>query len=378
MCTMQLADFGAEVIKIEHPEHGDDSRGMKPPEAGGESHFYLAFNRTKRSVALDIARPLGLEIVHDLAARSDVLVENFRPGVTARLGLDYATLSARDPRLVYCSISAYGYTSPLASRPGFDPVLQAESGMMSVTGEPDGPPLRSPLAIVDNVTAFYATSAILAALLARQYTGRGQHIDLSLFDCSVALLSNVGEWYLTSGTNPPRLGNSHPAAVPVGLFKTGTRPLYLACGTDRLFTKLCRTVLGRPDLVEDPRFHVSTARARNREALFAILDAIFVTDTAEHWAARLEAEGLPAGPVRTVAEALESEEVRARDMVVTVEHPTAGPLRLIASPHRFSATPVVPPTAPPLLGQHTEEVLRTVLGYDDARITTLREEKVIR
>lgn len=248
--------------------------------------------------------------------------------------------------------------------------------MMSITGEPDGDPLRHPIAMVDTVTALYAGSAILAALWARRTTGRGQHLDLALFDCSVATLGNAAQWYLTSGQNPARMGNTHPAAIPVGLFRTRTGPMYIACGTDRLFERLCREALGRPDLVEDPRFGTNTARAVHREALFASLGEIFAAETAEHWLARLEAAGLPAGAVRTISEALESEEIGARQMVDTVDHPTAGALRIVASPHRFSATPVARAVAPPLHGQHTDEILRDVLGYDEARIAELREAGV--
>ncbi len=376
-CTMQLADLGAEIVKVEEREHGDDARGLKPPAAGGESHFYLAFNRTKKSVTIDIRRPAGQELIHGLAARSDVLVENFRPGVMQRFGLDYESLRARCPRLIYCSISAYGREGALASRPGFDPVLQAESGMMSVTGEAEGDPLRHPLAIVDTFTAQYATAAILAAVIARQASGRGQHIDLSLLDCSIAALANVAEYYLTSGQNPARVGNAHPSAVPAGLFKTKTGSLYLASAMDRLFAKLCREVLDRPDLLADPRFATNAARVVNREALFAILDAIFASDTRERWLARLGAAGLPAGAVRTVSEALESEEVSSRGMVVTVDHPTAGALRIVGSPFRFSESDLPPAIAPPLLGQHTAEVLRDLLGLDETALAGLREAKVI-
>jgi crotonobetainyl-CoA:carnitine CoA-transferase CaiB-like acyl-CoA transferase len=375
---MQLADLGAEIIKIEHPERGDDSRGMKPPEAGGESHFFLAFNRSKKSVALDMTTKDGAEIIRALAARSDVLVQNFRPGVMERLGFDYATLATLNPGLVYCAISAYGQTGPQASRPGFDPVLQAESGMMAITGEEGGDPLRHPLAIVDTFTALYASSAILAALYSRKDTGKGQLIDLALMDCSLAVLGNVAEYYLTSGENPPRMGNAHPAAIPVGLFKTKTGPFYMACGTDRLFHQLCREVLRRPEMAEDPRFAGNTARAKNRETLFTFLDDLFLTDTCEHWLGKLEAAGLPAGPVRSVSEALESSEARERGMVAHVKHPTAGDLRIVGSPYRFSATPVETPTTPPLLGQHTDDVLRDLLGYDETRISGLRDAKVIR
>jgi crotonobetainyl-CoA:carnitine CoA-transferase CaiB-like acyl-CoA transferase len=377
-CTLQLGDLGAEVVKIEHPVRGDDSRGMKPPEAGGESHFFLAFNRNKKSVALDIATPRGRELALRLAAVSDVLIENYRPGVMKRLGLDWETLAPTHPRLVYCSISAYGQTGPMAARPGFDPVVQAESGMMAITGEADGPPLRHQVAIVDTFTALYAASAILAALLARATTGRGQRLELALLDCGVAMLGNVGQYYLTSGRDPARLGNAHPAAVPVGLFRTSTGPFYLACGTDRLFRQLCVAVLQRPDLADDARFGTNTARVAHREALFALLDDIFAADSRERWLERCHAAGVPAGPVRPISEALESEEVRARGIVREVDHPTAGPLPLIASPLRLTGTPVAPPTPPPLLGQHTDEVLGHLLGLGSPEIAALREARVIR
>lgn len=377
-CTLQLGDLGAEVIKVEHPEHGDDSRGMKPPDAGGESHFFLAFNRNKKSVTIDLSRPEGRDLVHRLAAVSDVLVENFRPGVMRRLGLDWETMHARHPALIYCSISAYGESGPRAERPGFDPVLQAESGMMAVNGEPAGDPLRHPIAIIDTFTGLYAATALLAALLARRESGAGQRIELALLDCGVAMLGNVGEYYLTSGQDPARLGNAHPAAVPVGLFKTRTGPFYLACGTDRLYRQLCERVLGRPELADDPRFATNSARVLNREALFALLEQTFAADTREAWLARLAAGGVPAGAVRPVSQALESEEVRERGLVTSVPHPTAGEIRLLSSPFRFSATPVRPPAAPPLLGEHTEAVLRELLGLDADAVAALRAAKVIR
>jgi crotonobetainyl-CoA:carnitine CoA-transferase CaiB-like acyl-CoA transferase len=376
-CTMQLADLGAEVIKIEALDHGDESRQLKPPAVGDESHFFLAFNRSKKSVCLDVRTPTGRDLAQRLAERSDVLVENFRPGVMARLGLDWAALQARHPRLVYCSISAYGQTGPMADRPGYDPVLQAESGMMSITGEPNGPPLRHPVGIVDTITAHYALSAILAALVARGTTGRGQRVDVSLHDCSLAALGNVGSYYLTSGTEPARLGNTHPTAVPLGLFDTKTGPFYLACAADHLFARLCRDVLDRPDLLADTRFATNPARVVHRGEVMAVLGAIFAGQTREHWLDRLRAAEVPAGPVRGLAEALESDEVRRRGMVVTVPHPTAGEVRLLGSPYRFSETGVRPPAAPPLLGQHTAAVLGEVLGLEEAAITELRRTRVI-
>ncbi len=376
-CTMQLADMGAEIIKIENPDGGDDTRHFKPPAAGGEAHYFLAMNRNKRGIALDLRSPQAKDVVHRLAAKCDVLIQNYRVGVMARLGFDYETMAARHPHLIYCSISAYGQTGPWSDRPGFDPVLQAESGMMSYTGEPGRDPLRHPLAIVDTFTALYATSAILAAYVARQRTGRGQHIDLALLDVAMAVQTNAAQSYLVSGENPVKMGNSHPAAVPVGLFQTQTGPFYMAVGTQRLFARLCENVLERPDILKDPRFATNPARQENRAALFELLDGIFAANSREHWLERMVAAGVPAGAVRTVSEAIESPEVAARNMIRTIQHPTAGALRLLGSPLNFSETPTVAPSAPPLLGQHTDEVLRDLLDMSPAEIEALKASGTI-
>lgn len=375
LCAQQLSDLGAEIVKLEAPGIGDDSRQNKPPEAGGEGHFFLAFNRGKKSIVLDLRTDEGKEVFHALAAKSDVLVENFRPGVMKRFGLDYESLKERHPHLVYLSVSAYGQSGPGADRPGFDPVLQAESGMMSITGEADGPPLRHPLSLVDTMTSIHATAAILAALYARRDTGRGQHIDLALFDVAIAALGNAGLYYLCSGELPKRSGNAHITGVPVNVFQTKTGPFYMAVGNNRLFGRLCREVLNRPELAEDERFATPGARNRNRQALYAILDEIFLSDTRESWMVRMRA--LPAGAVRTIEEALASEEVAHRRMVREVPHPTAGSLRLFGSVYNLSDTPVKEPVAPPLLGEHTAEILRDIAGLDDARIAELAAKGVV-
>lgn len=378
MCGMMLGDLGAQIIKIEPPDRGDDARAMKPPEAGGESSLFLSANRHKHSVGLDIRTKAGLETFFDLVARCDVLIENFRPGATQRLGIDYPTLSAQYPQLVYCSISGYGQTGSMASRGGLDPVIQAETGMMSLNGEPSGQPSRHPLPLTDMFSAHFATQSILAALLSRRDSGRGQHIDLSLFDVGLASMLNFNQHYLVTDENPPRLGNEHPSAVPVALFQSQTGPFYMALGNDRLFQILCDKVINRPDLAQNRDYATNAARVENREALMTELDAVFADNTRAHWLGHMLDAGLPAGAVRTVSESLNAPEVAERGMLTQVPHPTAGTLRLVKSPIRFSHTPVNEPTAPPLLGQHTEAVLRHILSYDAARIAYLRRERAIR
>ncbi len=374
-CTMQLADLGAEVIKIENPDGGDDSRHAKPPEAGGESHYYLAYNRNKKSVTLDIRTPEGRDILNQLAARSDVLIENFRAGVMKRFGLDYATMKTRHPHLIYLSISAYGQEGSMSYRPGFDPVIQAEFGLMSINGEKDGQPIRHPVAFIDTVTSAHCTAAICAALYARRDTGEGQYIEISLMAAAVATLGNAGFYYLTSGEDPPRSGNAHTTAAPTNLFETQNGPIYLAAASDRLFGKLCRNVINRPDILEDPRFETRSARSANRDELYAILEQIFAGDTQENWLEKMK--DLPAGPVRTIGEALESPEVAEQGIVRTVDHPSAGNLRVIAAPYRLSGTPIVEPKAPPLLGADTRTVLSNLLEFDEARIAKLHESRII-
>ena len=376
LCSMMLADLGATVIKVEPPGHGDDSR-LQPPMAAGESHLYLCVNRNKQSIVLDLRTEAGRKVLWDLVEACDVLLENFRPGTMARFGFDYPTVAARCPRLIYCSVSGYGQTGSQAQRGGYDPVVQAESGMMALVGDPDGQPLRHPVPINDITTAHYATQAILAALLARHTTSQGQHIDLALYDVAVATVLNFNQYYLVAEEMPPRLGNEHPTAVPLALFDTQTGPFYLAAANDRLFRALCDQVVQRPDLAEDARFATNATRVANRETLMAELRAIFAGDTREVWLQKLLAAGLPAGAVRTVAENVHSPEIQERGLLAHLPHPTAETVRLVNSPLRLSATPVVTPVAPPTLGQHTDDVLGTVLGYDAAKIAQLRQDKVV-
>lgn len=375
LCTMQLADMGADVVKVENPDAGDDTRRMTTPSVGGEAHFFLAFNRSKQSLALDPRSPDGKAALLSLLEDTDVLVENYRPGVMKRFGLDYESLKDRFPKLIYLSVSAYGQTGPMQDRPGFDPVLQAESGMMSLTGEADGEPMRHALSLVDTMTGIQAVAAVCAALLARGQSGKGQRIDLALMDMAVASLGNAGLFYLCSGEQPMRAGNSHMTSTPTNLFYTQDGPLYMALGSDRLYGQLCRDVLDRPDLVDDPRFKGPTERLANRPELFEILATAFKTKPRAEWMKRMR--HLPAGPVRMVGEALESEEVAARGMVAEIDHPKAGPIRVIGSPLNFSGSALRPYEAPPTLGQHTETILRERLGYDDAKIQALLDAGVI-
>ena len=374
LCCQQMADMGADVLKVENPKTGDDSRNATKPWAGQDSHFFQAFNRNKRSIGLDFREGEGKEIFFKLLGEADVLVENFRPGVMSRYGLDYASLKERFPRLVYCSVSAYGETGSLSDRPGFDPVLQAESGLMSMTGEPDGPPLRHPVSIIDIMTALHSVGAIMAALWARQDIGTGQHIELALMDVAVAALSNAGQAYLLSGEQPKRSGNSHPLSTPTNLFHAKDGDLYMACASDRLFGKFCREVIDRPDLPEDPRFDTTSLRFENRPALFEILNGIFATKTRAEWLAKMR--HLPAGALQNFDESLNSEIVHERRMVREVEHPLAGPIKLFGSPLNFSDTPVREFVAAPLLGADTEDVMHGI-GYDDGQIAALREAGVI-
>lgn len=372
-CTQNLADFGAEVIKIENPNGGDDGRNMAGPRLGGESHFFLAFNRGKKSVALDVRKPEGLALALTLAEQADVVVENFRPGVAARLGIDYAALSALNPRLIFCSISAYGKQGPNSDRPGFDPVLQAEAGMMAMTGPVEGPPMRHPISIIDTFTSIHATTAISAALYARERTGRGQHIDMALFDAAISAVGNAAMYYLVGGEEPPRTGNAHGTTVPVNVFQASDGPIYMAIGNQKLYEDLCR-LLDRPDLMADERFANPAARSDNRQAMYAILDEIFAADTRANWAARLRT--LPAGPVLSVGEALEGDAVVARGLVKPLDHPN-GATRQLASVYRFSDTPVDDSGRAPLLGEHTAEVLGQFCGVDEAQLSALREKGVV-
>ena len=373
-CTQSLSDMGAEVIKIEDPDGGDDTRRGAGPNVGGRNHFFLAYNRGKRSVTVDISTPEGQAIIHRLMSKCDVLVQNFRPGVMKRFGLDYDSVKQRCPKLIYLSISAYGQSGPLADRPGFDPVLQAESGMMSLNGDAGGQPLRHMLAVVDMTTAVYGQSAVLAALHARHTTGRGQHIDLALLDVAVATLGNAGLYYLTSGAQWERNGNEHPTSAPVSAFETKNGLVYLATANNKLFGDTC-AALGHAEWAKDPRFATPADRSKNKAELYALMNAAFATDTKENWAKKMR--HLPVGPVRSLQEALESEEVAARGMVHTMHDDDIGSFRVLGSVYKFSDTPIRYGPPPPALGRDTDTVLRDIAGFDTAEIEKLKTAKII-
>jgi crotonobetainyl-CoA:carnitine CoA-transferase CaiB-like acyl-CoA transferase len=380
-CTQILSDMGAEVIKIENPDGGDDTRKGAGPRAGGaagESHFFMTYNRGKKSVTLDFTKPDGQKIVHKLLEKADVVIQNFRPGVLNRYGLSYDALHEKFPRLIYLSISAYGQTGPLSDRPGYDPVLQGESGMMSVNGEANGEGLRHAIAIVDTMTGIHAVAAINAALYARDAaghgTGKGQHIDLALYDTALACLGNMGSYYLIGGDQPKRAGNSHFASAPNGSFETANGKIYMAVANQKLFTDTCKA-LGHPEWATDPRFATIAERVANKPLLNRMMEDVLKTDTKENWAQKFR--HLPAGPIRTMKEALDEPEVKRRGMLKTYKHRRVGEVAIIGSNYRFSDTPVDDTRPPPSLGEHTDEVLRGIAGLKDAEVAALREKKIV-
>jgi len=381
--TMMLGDLGADVIKVERPGRGDDSRGWGPPFVGepygpypGESAYFIAANRNKRSVTVNLKSPEGQEIVRRLASASDVLVENFRTGVLDGMGLGYEDLHDLNPRLVYCSISGYGRTGPHAERPGYDFIIQAEGGLMGITGPEEGPPYRVGVPIVDITAGMFAAAAILAALRACDRTGEGQLVDVSLLDTQVALLANVGSNYLVGGAEPRRLGNAHPNIAPYEAFRARDRWFALAAANERQWATLC-DVIGRPDLKDDPRFATNGARVSNRPALVAALNDVFAAHDAGEWLAELQEAGLPCGPINAVPDVFDHPQAQARGLALETEHPTAGPVRIAGFPYKLSQTPAQVHRPPPLLGQHTEEVLTKLLGYPAEEVMVLRERGVV-
>ncbi len=374
-CAMMLGDMGADVIKVEPPT-GDDTRSWGPPFAGGESAYFLGANRNKRSMTLNMAVPAGQKLLAALIGRADVVIDNFKLGTLARWGFTDEWFEAQAPRLVRCSITGYGITGPKAALPGYDFVLQAESGLMSICGEPNGAPTKYGVAIVDVCTGMLACNAILAALNARHDTGRGQKVELSLFESALHMLVNVASNVLVSGHGGGRFGNGHPSIVPYTTYQAKDAMMALAIGNDTQFAK-CAAVLGHPEWAGDERFATNRARVAHRDLVDGGIAAALAADSADNWIAKLRAAGVPCGRINSVAEALADEQAEARAMIETVAHPTIGDLKLVGMPYKFSGTPASVRRPPPTLGEHTEEILREELGFDAAAIEVLRRDKVI-
>jgi crotonobetainyl-CoA:carnitine CoA-transferase CaiB-like acyl-CoA transferase len=373
-CTMQLADMGARVIKVEQPGRGDDTRAWGPPFIGPESAYFLSINRNKESLTLDLKS--GRAVIERLLDRADVLVENFRPGTMERLGLGYAAVAERWPRLVYCSISGFGQTGPRRNEPGYDAVVQAEGGLMSITGDANGPPFRLGVAIADIVTGMFAAQGIALALLARARTGRGQHVDIGMLDSTAALLTYQAAIYFATGRPPTRMGNRHPTIVPYETFEASDGEFVLAVGNEDLWRRFCE-LLDAPDIAADPRFATNRDRVSQYETLRTLLAARIKARPRAEWIERLMAAGVPCGSVRDVGEVLRDPQMTARDMIAAVEHAALGNVQVLGVPIKLSETPGTVRTAPPTLGQHTDQILRTDLGLSDAEIARLRQNGTV-
>jgi formyl-CoA transferase len=386
-CSQNLADLGADVIKIERPGSGDDTRAWGPPYAKDEhgqdtteAAYYLSANRGKRSVTVDIAGPEGQALVRELARHADVVLENFKVGHLKRYGLDYESLKTIRPDIVYCSITGFGQDGPYAHRAGYDFLIQGMGGLMSVTGErddlPGGGPQKVGVALTDLMTGMYATVAVLAALTHRDRTGEGQHIDMALLDTQVAMLANVGSNYLNSGKPPKRWGNAHANIVPYQTFACADGHIIVAAGNDGQYQKFVEAG-GRPELASDPRFATNPLRVKNRDTLVPLLAEMAATKPRDEWIDLLEARGVPCGPINDVGEVFDNPQVRARGVAIELAHPAAGKVKLVRSPMKMSATPATSDKAPPLLGQHTDEVLQEVLGKSSDEIAALRAKGVV-
>jgi formyl-CoA transferase len=373
---MILGDQGADVIKVERPETGDDTRTWGPPFAGGESAYYLCCNRNKKSIVIDLKNPAGLKLVKGLAARSDVLVENFTPGLTKRMGLDYDAVRKINPHLVYCSITAYGQDGPYRNRPGYDMVLSAVGGLMWITGERDGNPCKVGVAITDVLTGVYASGAITSALLWRERSGRGQYLDISLLDVQVSGLANIASNYLVAGQEATRWGTAHESIVPYQVFATKDRPIAIAVANQKLWVNFCE-VAGREDWLKDPRFESNPKRVENREMLIPLIEELFAERTCDEWMKLLVGAAIPCGPVNDMQHLFADQQVQHRNMAVEVSHPTIGSLRLTGIPVNYSETPAKIRLHPPLLGEHTQEVLAETLGYSPDQIGALGKKGAI-
>jgi len=376
LCTMMLGDMGADVIKVEPPETGDDTRAWGPPFLAGDAVYFLGVNRNKRSLTLNMAVPAGQKILAGLIEKADVLIDNFKLGTLEKWGFTDAWFKRQAPRLVRCSITGYGSSGPKAALPGYDFILQAESGLMSICGEPEGKPTKYGVAIVDVCTGMLASNSILAALNARERTGKGQKVELSLYETSLAMLVNVAASYLAAGRNAGRFGNGHPSIVPYTSYQTADAMIALGVGNERQFARLA-DVLGHPEWAKDARFASNRARVENRAVIDSLISEALSHDKADAWLAKLKAAGIPCGKINSVAQALDDPQTAARKMIETIEHPTVGALKMLGIPFKFSDTACSVRRPPPTLGQHSEEILSGELGLDDKAIANLRQQKVI-
>jgi formyl-CoA transferase len=375
-CTMMLGDLGAEVIKVERPGTGDDTRTWGPPFAGGESAYYLCCNRNKKSITVDLGKPQGRELATELAKKSDVLIENFTPGLMKRFGLDYDTLRDLNPGLIYCSISAYGQDGPYRDRPGYDMVLSAVGGLMWITGEREGNPCKVGVAITDVLTGVYASGAITAALLWREKSGRGQYIDCSLLDIQASGLANIASNYLVAGVEATRWGTAHESIVPYQVFPTRDRPIAIAVANQKLWEVFC-DVVGKDEWRDDPRFESNPKRVENRETLLPLVAEVMASKTCDEWMKLLVEAAIPCGPVNNMESLFNDPQIVHRGMIAEVPHPTIGSLRLTGVPIKYSATPGKVNLPPPLLGEHTDEILSSVLDCPPESIAALRKDDVV-
>ncbi|ORX50097.1 CoA-transferase family III [Hesseltinella vesiculosa] len=382
---MMLGDLGAEVIKVEHPKGGDDTRAWGPPFAenqdhadttAGESAYFLCVNRNKKSVTVNMKSKGGRELLHDLVRQSDVLVENYLPGKLASMGMGYEELSKINPRLVYASITGYGQDGPYADRPGYDVIIEAEAGLMHITGEPDGVPVKVGVAITDLTTGLYAKGAILAALIQRGMTGKGQHIDCSLLESQVASLANIASNYLVGGREAKRMGTAHPSIVPYQVFPTKDSFMMIGAGNDGQFAKFCQRV-GLQDLVDDARFKTNADRVQHRQELIQLIEDELTQQGTQYWLDQLQGAGFPFAPINNIAQTFDHPQIKARGLVHEVDHPRAGKIKMVGPPTKFSGFKPSVRLPPPTLGAHTNEVLETVLGYDKQHIESLRSDGAI-
>ena len=376
-CTMMLGDLGADIIKIEVPGKGDDTRHWGPPfTKGGESAYYLSANRNKRSMTLNLKSEEGLEILKKLIAKGDVLVDNFKTGTLSRWGLDYETLQEIRPGLIYCTVTGYGYTGPYSSRPGYDLIVQATGGFMSITGPENGDPSRAGVAIADISTGMFAANAILAALYSREQTGKGQRIDMSLLDSQVALLSYAATNYFVSGSITNRLGNAHPNIVPYQSFKARDMHFVLAVGNDKQWEIFCKSI-NKPEWIDDEKYSTNALRVNNRKQLIDQLSKLFATQNAGYWLEIFDKVGLPSGPINELDKVFENEQIKSREMQIELPHSIDNKVTLLNSPIKIPTSPTKTHKAPPTLGEHTEEILKEKIGLDQDTVARLRDEGIL-